>query len=57
MSLAHDLNMQVVAEGVETTEELKELSVYGCGFAQGYGISKPKPADELAEFLSQRFHL
>ena len=39
--LAHNLNMDVVAEGVETVEQLAQLNALGCQFGQGYFFSKP----------------
>jgi len=44
IELAHDLEMLVVAEGVETAEQLDRLSRYGCDIAQGYLLGKPAPA-------------
>jgi diguanylate cyclase len=41
ISLGRGLNLQVVAEGVETAEQLAELQMQGCGQAQGYYISRP----------------
>lgn len=43
LELAHDLEMQVVAEGVETAEQLSALSGYGCDVAQGYLLGRPGP--------------
>jgi EAL domain-containing protein (putative c-di-GMP-specific phosphodiesterase class I) len=48
VQLAHNLGMQVVAEGVETREQMVMLQALECDRAQGYLISKPLPA-ELAE--------
>ncbi len=39
--LAHDLNLQVTAEGVETARQAEFLTQEGCDFLQGYGISHP----------------
>jgi len=44
LELAHDLDMLVVAEGVETPEQLSRLSQYGCDVAQGFLLGKPGPA-------------
>lgn len=51
ISLAHSLNMKVVAEGIETYEQLNHLKNIACEVGQGYYISKPLPAFELREFL------
>jgi EAL domain-containing protein (putative c-di-GMP-specific phosphodiesterase class I) len=48
INLAHALGLRVVAEGVEEQAALDLLSSFGCDVAQGYLISKPKPADELS---------
>ena len=50
INLAHSLEMKVVAEGVETEEQLAILRAAGCPQAQGYLFSRPKPAAELVEF-------
>ncbi len=47
--LGHELNMQVVAEGVETREHLGQLQGLGCDVAQGYYFSRPIPADGILE--------
>ena len=41
ISLAHNLGMDVVAEGIETGEQAKEVRSLGCKYAQGYFFSKP----------------
>jgi diguanylate cyclase len=48
IQLAHSLGLRVVAEGVEDEQVLGLLSELGCDLAQGYVISRPKPATELA---------
>ncbi len=45
--LAHDLSMKVVAEGVETEEQLEQLRRYGCDIVQGYLFSMPLPLEEF----------
>lgn len=44
--LAHNLKLKVVAEGVETEEQVEVLKAYGCDLIQGYYISKPKRIEE-----------
>jgi diguanylate cyclase (GGDEF)-like protein len=51
IQLAHSLGMSVVAEGVETGPVLAQLTELGCDHAQGYYLSKPLPAGELAEWV------
>ena len=51
--LGHELNMRVVAEGVETEEHLKLRKVLGCDIAQGYFFSKPMPGSELLTWLKR----
>nr|WP_067294811.1 GGDEF domain-containing phosphodiesterase [Marinobacterium profundum] len=45
VDMAHNLGMQVVAEGVETKAAYELLTDFGCDFAQGYFIARPMPAD------------
>jgi diguanylate cyclase (GGDEF)-like protein/PAS domain S-box-containing protein len=52
ISLAHILKLDVVAEGVETTETLAQLSLFGCDRAQGYFFAKPMAFAELDRYLS-----
>ncbi|MEC4719872.1 EAL domain-containing protein [Noviherbaspirillum sp. CPCC 100848] len=54
VSMAHILGMHVVAEGVETTEQLQVLQALGCNEVQGYLISRPVPAGEATHFLVRR---
>ncbi|MGH8319127.1 MAG: EAL domain-containing protein [Steroidobacteraceae bacterium] len=51
ISLARAFNMTVVAEGVETEEQIGALWNMGCDEAQGYLFSRPVPCDELAQLL------
>lgn len=51
LNLAHSLSMEVVAEGVETEEQLLYLKNAHCNFAQGYYISRPLPITELEAWL------
>ncbi|MFX3673188.1 MAG: PAS domain S-box protein [Paenisporosarcina sp.] len=51
ISMAHNLNLNVVAEGIETKEQLVFLQQHLCNEGQGYLFSKPFPANELEEAL------
>ncbi len=53
IDLAHEMKLRVVAEGVETQEVLDVLAEKGCDQSQGYFHSRPIPADELLEWLTQ----
>jgi diguanylate cyclase (GGDEF)-like protein len=54
IDLGRNLGLEVVAEGVETEEAWDALRALGCTLAQGYLISRPLPAEELAELLADR---
>jgi len=51
VSMAHTLGLRVVAEGVETNDELETLAAMGCDEVQGYLISRPHSAEETTAFL------
>jgi EAL domain-containing protein (putative c-di-GMP-specific phosphodiesterase class I) len=53
ISMAHQLNLKVIAEGVETEAELNFLRQNGCDAAQGYFISKPLPWQQFKQFIQQ----
>jgi diguanylate cyclase (GGDEF)-like protein len=53
VSLAHSLHLKVIAEGVETEEQLDFLRRLGCDQYQGYFCSKPVPADGFARLLRE----
>jgi diguanylate cyclase (GGDEF)-like protein len=53
ITLAHSLNLKVVAEGVETEEQLEFLRSQGCDYIQGYYFSRPLPVPELEAYLMQ----
>ena len=54
ISLANDLNLKVIAEGVETRAQFDILQKYHCDFIQGYIFSKPIPANEFIRLLQSK---
>ena len=52
--LGRGLNLTIIAEGVETKEELALLQQYGCDEVQGYLFSRPISSDKLEQFLNER---
>ena len=53
IGLGHDLNLDVIAEGVETVEQFTQLAADGCDEIQGYYLSPPVPAEELRRLVEQ----
>jgi EAL domain-containing protein (putative c-di-GMP-specific phosphodiesterase class I) len=53
IGLASAFGYEVIAEGVETTEQGNLLMQIGCNFAQGYVVAKPMPADEVMNWSRQ----
>lgn len=49
MSLAHALNLRVIAEGTEDLEQVQILQALNCDIAQGYFFSRPRPASDIPE--------
>lgn len=52
IAMAHNLDIQVVAEGVETNNPLAFLRTHGCDYVQGYLLGAPLPGDEIGRMLS-----
>jgi diguanylate cyclase (GGDEF)-like protein len=52
ISMAHNLSLDVCAEGTETKEQLEFLGANACDRVQGYYYSRPVPADELEPFIT-----
>jgi diguanylate cyclase (GGDEF)-like protein len=51
IAMAHALNMKVVAEGIETSWQKKQLEDLGCDYGQGYLLAKPLPAKDIEPLL------
>ncbi|MGN0466935.1 MAG: EAL domain-containing protein [Lachnospiraceae bacterium] len=51
ISMAHRLHLSVVAEGVETRDQMKRLQAVRCDYAQGYFFARPMPVKEFEELL------
>ncbi|ULO07842.1 EAL domain-containing protein [Paenibacillus sp. 19GGS1-52] len=51
IAIASNLNMEVVAEGVETTEQIELLQSLGCRVMQGYYYGRPMPVHELGQWF------
>lgn len=56
LSLAQNLNLKVVAEGIETEEQLRKLQDLKCDYGQGYLFSKPVVARIAESFLDKNLH-
>lgn len=56
ISLAKNLKMRVIAEGIETENQLRLLRNLGCDYGQGFLMSKPLPKDQMEELLYQKQH-
>jgi EAL domain-containing protein (putative c-di-GMP-specific phosphodiesterase class I) len=53
--MAHNLGIEVTAEGVETLDQLRHLRALGCEAAQGYLIARPAPAAIASQWLRTSF--
>jgi EAL domain-containing protein (putative c-di-GMP-specific phosphodiesterase class I) len=57
IALAHNLHLRVVAEGVESYEQLAYLQSHGCDAIQGYYFSKPVAAEQFEQMVRAGKHL
>ncbi len=53
--LAHNLGLEVIAEGVETAEDVERLTALGCEYGQGYFYSRPLTAERATETLARAY--
>ncbi|MFI3172346.1 MAG: EAL domain-containing protein, partial [Eubacteriales bacterium] len=51
IKMAQAMNLETVAEGIETKEQLEYLQRLNCEFGQGYYFSRPLPEEEFLEFF------
>ncbi len=51
LAMAYSLRLKVVAEGVETVEQLRFLEAHGCDAVQGFLLSKPQPAEDISRIF------
>lgn len=56
ISMSHGLGINVIAEGVETPEQARILKQHGCDVIQGYLVSRPIPASDIANWLDEECH-
>ncbi|MGN0715302.1 MAG: EAL domain-containing protein [Anaerovoracaceae bacterium] len=54
INMAHRLGMSVVAEGIETREQMECLESVGCDYAQGYFLAKPMPTADFEKLLKRQ---
>jgi diguanylate cyclase (GGDEF)-like protein/PAS domain S-box-containing protein len=55
--LANNLGLEVIAEGIETVEQLEKLREFGCGHGQGFLFAKPLKVDEAGSLLRDTFNV
>jgi EAL domain-containing protein (putative c-di-GMP-specific phosphodiesterase class I) len=53
MHMAESLDLQSIAEGIETPEQLETVRALGCELGQGYLFSRPVPAAEISRMLAR----
>lgn len=55
-SLAQSIGLEVIAEGIETVQQIMQLQQLGCGYGQGYWLSKPLDSQSAATLIAERPH-
>jgi diguanylate cyclase (GGDEF)-like protein len=55
VDLAHDLDMDVIAEGIESEADVRRLRALGCEFGQGFYFGSPMPPDDIQGFISRHW--
>jgi diguanylate cyclase (GGDEF)-like protein/PAS domain S-box-containing protein len=53
IAMAHSLNLEVIAEGVEKEDQLEFMRAHGCDQVQGYIFSRPLPGEKMKEYLEK----
>ncbi len=54
IDMGHSLGLEILAEGIETQQQMLLLKSYGCDLGQGYHLSKPLPAREIEQFFAEK---
>jgi diguanylate cyclase (GGDEF)-like protein/PAS domain S-box-containing protein len=54
IDIGHSFDMKVLAEGVETKEQLNYLDIMGCDYVQGFYLAKPMPEEEVKKLLNKK---
>lgn len=54
LSIAREMQMSAIAEGIETAQQLAQLRQLQCTYGQGYYFAKPLPGDAVAELLASQ---
>lgn len=54
LAIARELNLNTIAEGIETSEQLEFITRHGCTYGQGYFFSQPLPAPEFRQYIHRR---
>ncbi|MFZ7133408.1 MAG: EAL domain-containing protein [Eubacteriales bacterium] len=57
IKLAHDINLKVIAEGIETKEQFDFLKSQGCDWGQGYWLNKPLDHSSMTDYIRSKIKL